>query len=76
MKIFSEMSLRTIRAKLVKVGVEVSDEQFASLTYSELKKIYKKAQKAYKLYEQVDTIINKKKAPTPEVPMKQSVKGA
>lgn len=76
MKIFSEMSLRTIRAKLVKVGVEVSDEQFASLTYSELKKIYKKAQKAYKLYEQVDTIINKKKAPTPEVPMKQNVKRA
>lgn len=75
MKIFSEMSLRTIRAKLVKVGVEVTDEQFNSLTYSELKKIHKKASKAYALYEQVDSIINKKKAPTPEVPMKAS-KGA
>ncbi len=75
MKIFSEMSLKTIRTKLVKVGVAVTDEQFNSLTYSELKKVYKKARKAYALYEQVDTIINKKKAPTPEVPMKIS-KGA
>lgn len=70
MKMFSELSLKSIRAKLEKVGVEMSNDQFNALTYSELKKIYKKSKKAYHLYEQVDAIINKKKAPTPEVPMK------
>jgi non-homologous end joining protein Ku len=69
MKTFNEMSLRAIRTDLEKVGVEMSDAQFVSLTHSELKKIYKKSQKAYKLYKQVDAIIDKKKAPTPAVPM-------
>jgi hypothetical protein len=69
MKMFSEMSLKSIRAKLEKVGVTMSNEQFNSLTYSELKKVYKKSAKAYKLYEQVDAIINKAQAPTPTVPM-------
>lgn len=70
MKIFSEMSLKTIRAKLSKVGVVMNDDQFNSLTYSELKKVYKMSKKAYHLYEKVDSIINKKTAPTPEVPLK------
>ena len=69
MKMFSEMSLKSIRGKLEKVGVTMSNEQFNSLTYSELKKVYKKSAKAYKLYEQVDAIINKAQAPTPTVPM-------
>ena len=69
MKMFSEMSLKSIRAKLEKVGVTMSNEQFNALTYSELKKVYKKSAKAYKLYEQVDAIINKAQAPTPAVPM-------
>lgn len=72
MKMFSELSLRAIRGKMEKVGVEMNDAQFNALTYSELKKIYKKAKRAYHLYEQVDAIINKKKAPTPEVPLKTS----
>ncbi len=72
MKMFSELSLRAIRGKLEKVGVEMNDAQFNALTYSELKKIHKKAKKAYHLYEQVDAIINKKKSPTPEVPFKTS----
>lgn len=69
MKMFNEMSLRALRKNLVKVGVEMTDEQFNSLTYSELRKVYKKSKKAYALYEQVDSIINKQKAPTPAVPM-------
>ena len=68
-KMFNEMSLVSIRKQLVKVGVEMTDEQFYSLTHSELKTIYRKSKKAYKLYTQVDAIINKKKAPTPAVPM-------
>ena len=73
MKMFNEMSLKALRKNLVKVGVEMSDDQFSSLTYSELKKIYKKSKKAYKLYQQVDAIINKQKAPTPAVPMPATI---
>ena len=72
MKMFCELSLNSIRTKLERVGVTMSDNQFNALTYSELKKVYKKSKKAYKLYEEVDSIINKKKAPTPEVPMKST----
>lgn len=63
------MTLKTLRNRLAKVGVTMTDEQFNSLTYSELRKVYKKSKKAYALYEQVDAIINKPKAPTPAVPM-------
>lgn len=62
MKMFSKMSLKSIRSKLAKVDVIMSDEQFNALNYSKLKKIYRKASKAYKLYEQVDVIINKAQA--------------
>ena len=72
MKMFCELSLNSIRTKLERVGVTMSDNQFNALTYSELKKVYKKSKKAYGLYEEVDTIISKKKAPTPEVPMKST----
>lgn len=79
MKMFNEMSLKGIRRSLEKVGVEMTDEQFHSLTYSELRKVYKKSKKAYELYKQVDEIICKKKAPTPAVPIpaeKKVEKGA
>ena len=76
MKMFNEMSLKSIRNKLSKVGVTMTDEQFNSLTYSELRKVYKKSKKAYALYEQVDAIINKPKAPTPVVPMPAKDKDA
>ena len=69
MKMFNEMSLKSIRTRLEKVGVLMTDAQFNSLTYSELRKVYKKSKRAYALYEQVDAIINKPSAPTPPVPM-------
>ena len=69
MKMFSEMSLKSIRGKLEKVGVTMSNDQFNALTYSELKKVYKKASKAYRLYEQVDAIVSKAQAPTPAMPL-------
>lgn len=72
MKMFNEMSLKSIRNRLSKVGVTLTDEQFNALTYSELRKIYKKAQRAYSLYEQVDAIIDKKKVPTPDVPLNKT----
>ena len=66
---FCGMSLKSIRNDLEKVGVTMNDSQFNALTYSELKKVYKKASKAYRLYEQVDAIVSKAQAPTPTVPM-------
>ena len=69
MKTFNEMSLKSIRSQLEKVGVEMTDTQFTSLTHSESKK-------AYKLYCEVDAIIDKKKAPTPAVPMPTAEKTA
>lgn len=69
MKMFSEMSLKSIRSKLAKVGVTMNEEQFNALTYSELKKVYRKSKKAYALYEQVDAIINKTQVPTPAMPV-------
>ena len=69
MKMFSEMSLKSIRNKLEKVGVTMSNDQFNALTYSEMKKVYKKASKAYRLYEQVDAIVSKAQAPTPAMPL-------
>lgn len=66
---FCGMSLKSIRNDLEKVGVTMSDNQFNALTYSELKKVYKKASKAYKLYEQVDAIVTKAQAPTPAMPL-------
>lgn len=69
MKMFSEMSLKSIRTKLERVGVTMNDNQFNALTYSELKKVYRKASKAYKLYEQVDAIVSKAQAPTPAMPL-------
>lgn len=63
MKNFRELSIRTIRANLARVGVEMTDEVFNSLTYSELKVISRKAQKAYRLYLEVDDIIYKPSAP-------------
>ena len=65
MKMFNEMSLSSIRKQLVKVGVEMTDEQFYSLTHSELKTIYRKSKKAYKLCAQVDAIINKNRVAIP-----------
>lgn len=76
MKMFNEMSLKAIRRNLEKVGVEMDDTQFNSLTYSELRKIYRKSKKAYELYKQVNNIINKPKAPTPAVPMPAKDKDA
>ena len=74
MKMFSDLSLKYIRGKLEKVGVTMSNDQFNALTYSELKKVYKKSAKAYKLYEQLDAVINKAQAPTHTVPMSNDTK--
>lgn len=59
MTMFKEMTIKSIRANLARVGVEMTDEVFNSLTYSELKTILRKARKAFRLYFEVDGIIYK-----------------
>ena len=69
MKMFKEMTIKSIRANLVRVGVEMTDEAFNSLTYSELKTILRKARKAFRLYLEVDEIIYK---PTSKKPAEKT----
>lgn len=57
MKKFKGMSLRAIRSRLERLGVEMSDIQFYALSYAELETIGRKAEKAYRLYEQIDKIL-------------------
>lgn len=57
MKKFKGMSLRAIRSHLERLGVEMNDIQFYALSYAELETIGHKAEKAYRLYEQVDKIL-------------------
>lgn len=57
MKKFKGMSLRAIRSRLERLGVEMNDIQFYALSYAELETIGRKAEKAYRLYEQIDKIL-------------------
>lgn len=69
MTMFKEMTIKSIRANLARVGVEMTDEVFNSLTYSELKTILRKARRAFHLYLEVDEIIYK---PTPKKPAEKT----
>ena len=62
------MTFKAIRINLIKAGVEMTDEVFNSLTYSELKTILRKARKASRLYREIDEIIYKA---TPRKPVEK-----
>ena len=55
-------TLKEIKRRLYFVGVEMTDEEFKSLTYLELVTMLRKAKKAHKLYMEVDDILHKPKA--------------
>jgi septum formation inhibitor-activating ATPase MinD len=67
MKSMRKTPLKSIRNKLANLGVVMTDDQFYSLSYLELKTIYKKSEKASVLYSEVANIITKEKIPTPKV---------
>lgn len=54
-------TLKEIKHHLYCVGVEMTDEEFKSLTYLELVTMLRKAKKAHKLYMEVDDILHKPK---------------
>jgi hypothetical protein len=47
------------------VGIEMTDDEFKSLTYLELMTMLRKAKKAHRLYMEVDDILHKPKALAP-----------
>lgn len=58
-------TLKEIKRSLYCVGVEITDDEFKSLTYFELITMLRKAKKAHRLYMEVDDILHKPKALTP-----------
>lgn len=58
-------TLKEIKRSLYCVGVEMTDDEFKSLTYFELITMLRKAKKAHRLYMEVDDILHKPKALTP-----------
>lgn len=52
------MTLGRIRVRLEGWGVSLSDEQFDSLTYRQLKSIYKKAEKIASLKGEISRVVN------------------
>lgn len=52
------MTLGRIRVRLEGWGVSLSDEQFDSLTYRQLKSIYKKAEKIASLKSEISRVVN------------------
>ena len=59
-------TLKEIKHSLYCVGVEMTDEEFKSLTYLELITMLRKARKAHRLYMEVDEILHKPKPLAPE----------
>lgn len=58
-------TLKEIKHSLYCVGVEMTDEEFKSLTYLELITMLRKARKAHRLYIEVDEILHKPKPLAP-----------
>jgi hypothetical protein len=58
-------TLREIKHALYCVGIEMTDDEFKSLTYLELMTMLRKAKKAHRLYMEVDDILHKPKALAP-----------
>lgn len=59
MKKIDEMAMGRIKIHLEYLGVRLTDEQFESLTYREIKKIYRKAEQASALRADINKIVNK-----------------
>ncbi len=47
--VIRELPLETIKEDLATFGFRLTDEHFARFTYSELNKLYRKAEKAYRI---------------------------
>lgn len=59
MRCVDEMNFGSIRGRLELMGVVLTDEQFDNLTYRELKRVYKKAEKVARLKKEIQQTIHK-----------------
>ena len=60
---FEQMTLRTIYSRLVRMGVDITEEEFVVLTPREVKVLYKKAKKMYLLNCEIDKMIRGENLP-------------
>lgn len=63
---FNKLSLRSLYSRLVRMGVDITEEEFERLSSVQLKTIYNKAKKAYLLYCEIDEIVRKEEIPEVE----------
>jgi hypothetical protein len=63
---FNKLSLRSLYSRLVRMGVDITEEEFERLSPMQLKTIYNKAKKAYLLYCEIDKIVRKEEIPEVE----------
>ena len=71
-KVMKEMSLSAIHADFSKFGFELTDAEFSSLTYSEVRKLYRKAEKSYQLKQAVANDLLHKFKPKAEKVVKKN----
>lgn len=55
---FAERSFGSLRRKLVRYGVEISDVDFEKLSYRKLKILYRKAKKMHRLATDIETMLS------------------
>lgn len=54
---FSERSFGSLRRKLEKYGVDITDEDFSKLSYRKLKKLYRKAKVMHRLATDIENLL-------------------
>lgn len=60
---FEQMTLRTIYNRLVRMGVDITEEEFVVLTPREVKVLYKKAKKMYLLNCEIEKMLRGENIP-------------
>ena len=58
-----QMTLRTIYSRLVRMGVDITEEEFVILTPREVKILYKKAKKMYLLNCEIEKMLRGENLP-------------
>lgn len=58
-----QMTLRTIYSRLVRMGVDITEEEFVILTPREVKVLYKKAKKMYLLNCEIEKMLRGENLP-------------
>lgn len=60
---FNKLSLRSLYSRLVRMGVDITEEEFVVLTPKEVKVLYKKAKKMYLLNCEIEKMLRGENLP-------------